>query len=299
MEAYKAFGSLRAPLVEWPRAVRLGSQRKGKVMDGIAVPQVELPEQPDAPKSKRRVGLIVAVLVAVLAIGLFAYAIVWSGGIDQVKSLIGPYVGLSSPNAATPSKTHTTAGATTGQPPVKSSELAPVAIPGWAQTTMYEEQLTSQVGITSMVDDEVSGFAFSKPTPAENGVQVPLKATFRDGRTHTGTISLIQIDGAWFFAGLDAGVQKQVPSTTAVDQSIVNVITKEQATPASQEALKAFSDGTITGFDVKSVSAGEDAASINVAMHGGTYEGKSGRFVCVKKVDGLDDYWFVTGFSWQ
>jgi len=274
-----------------------GRGRKGKVMDGIAVPQVELDQQPDAPKTKRRVGLVIAALVAVVAVSVFAYAVVWSGGIDQVTALIGPYLGMSS--SQTGAQTKTSAGSAKGQPPVKSSEMAAVALPTWAQTTMYEEQLTSQVGITSMVDDKVKGFAFTAPVEAENGVQVPLKATFRDGAVHTGTISLIEVDGAWFFAGLDTGVSKEVPATTAADESLVDVITKQQTTPPSQEALKAFSDGTITGMEVASVVPGTNTASLNVVLRGGAYEGRQGRFVCVKKVDGLDDYWFVTGFSWQ
>jgi hypothetical protein len=268
-------------------------------MDGIAVPQVELPQQPDAPKTKRRTGLIIAVLVAVLAVAGFAYAVVWSGGLEQVTALVGPYLGLSSSQSGTQSKTAAPAGSANGQSPTKSSQMAAVALPTWAQTTMYEEQLTSQVGITSMVDDKVKGFAFSPPVAAENGVQVPLRATFRDGATHSGTISLIEIDGAWFFAGLDTGVNKEVPVTTAVDDSIVDVITKEQATQPSQKALAAFADGTITGMDAVSVVPGTNTASLNVVLHGGTYEGKKGRFVCVKKVDGVDEYWFVTGFSWQ
>jgi hypothetical protein len=267
-------------------------------MDGVAVPQVELPEQPDAPRAKKRVGLVVAVLVAVLAIGAFAYAVVWSGAIDQVTALIGPYLGLSSQSAA-PAKAQVRAGANAGKPPVKSSQMAAVALPAWAQTTMYEEQLTSQVGITSMVNDKVKSFAFAKPVTAENGVQVPLKATFRDGATHSGTISLIEIDGGWFFAGLDTGVAKEVPSTTAVDESVVDLIAKEQAAPSSQEALKAFADGSVAGMDVVSVAPGTNTASLNVVLHGGKYEGKAGRFVCVKKVDGLEDYWFVTAFSWR
>jgi hypothetical protein len=172
-------------------------------------------------------------------------------------------------------------------------------LPAWAQATMYEQQLTSQPGITAMIDDEIKGFVFAKPVDAENGAQVPLKATYRTGRVASGTISLIEIDGAWFFAGLDTGVTKEVPQTAAADESIVNVITKEQATPSSQEALKAFANGTITGMDPVSVVPGTNATSLNVLLHGGAYEGKRGRFVCVKKVDGLDEYWFVTGFAWE
>ena len=40
----------------------------------------------------------------------------------------------------------------------------------------------------------------------------------------------------WFFAGLDTGVTKEVPTTTDVDQSVVEVITKQQAVPSSQTA---------------------------------------------------------------
>jgi hypothetical protein len=267
-------------------------------MDGIAVPQVELPQQPEKPKGKSRVGLIIAVAVAMVAVGAFAYAMVWAGGFDEVKSLVGPYIGLSNPKTETSSKTSAGAGSASGQSPVNSSELPAVALPAWAQATMYEEQLTSQVGITAMVKDQVKGFVFSKPIAAENGVQVPLKATYRDGRVHVGTISLIQIDGAWFFAGLDTGVVKEVPQTT-VDESIVSVITKEQALKSSQQALKAFADGSIKGMELISVSPGANTAGLNVVMRGGAYEGWQGRFVCVKKTAGLDDYWFVTGFSWQ
>jgi hypothetical protein len=298
MEGYRGLrGRARAFADCYRRGARLGSRAQGEVMDGVAIPQVELPEQPDAPKAKRRVGMIVALIIAVLAIGAFAYAVVWSGGIDQVTALIGPYLGLSS-KAAAPAKT-AAPGSAAGKSPADSSQMAAVALPAWAQTTMYEEQLTSQVGITSMVDDKVKSFVFAKPVAAENGVQVPLKATFRDGKTHSGTISLIKIDEAWFFAGLDTGVAKEVPSTSAVDESVVDLITKEQAAPTSQDALKAFADGSTTGMDVVSVVPGMNTASLNVVLHGGAYEGKAGRFVCVKKADGLDDFWFVTGFSWQ
>ena len=266
-------------------------------MDGIAVPQVELPQQPEAPKVKRRTGLVVAILIAVLAVGGFAYAVVWSGGLDQVRSLVGPYLGLASQSQSS-AKSPGASGTTTGKPPVKSSEMPAVVLPSWAQATMYDEQLTSQAGITSVVNNEVEGFVFSKPIVAENGVQVPLKATFRDGRTHSGTISLLEAKGGWFFAGLDTGVAKKVPDTP-FDESVTSVITKEQSLPSSQEALKAFSDGTITGMDMVSVVPGTNTAGLNVVLHGGAYEGRQGRFVCIKKVDGLDDYWFVTGFTWK
>ncbi len=272
-------------------------------MDGIAVPQVELPQQPgaekpDSPKAKSRVGLIIAVALAIVAIAAFAYAVVWSGGLDQIEKLLAPYLGAvaSQPAASTKAPAAT---APSGQAPSNSAQLAAVALPAWAQSTMYQEQLTSQPGITAMVNDDVKAFVFSTPVDAENGVQVPLKATYRAGNTHTGTISLIEIDGAWFFAGLDTGVSKEVPETTAIDSSIVDIITKLQATPTSQEALKAFADGTITGMDVESVVPGDKTTSLNVLLHGGAYEGKRGRFVCVEKDDGIDTYWFVTGFSWQ
>ena len=270
-------------------------------MDGITIPQVELPQaeaqNAEAPKAKRRIGLILAVVLAVVAVGAFAYAVVWAGGVDQVRSLVAPYLGLSTESPA--STKAPAAGAATGQQPSNSAAMAAVALPAWAVSTMYEEQLTSQAGITAMVEDTVKNFEFSAPAAAENGVQVPLKATYRDGKTHTGTISLIEIDGAWFFAGLDTGVTKEVPATTAVDKSVVDVITKTQATPSSQEALAAFADGTVTGMDVASVDRGDQTAGLNVVLHGGAYEGKRGRFVCVEKADGVDSYWFVTGFSWQ
>ena len=165
-------------------------------------------------RPKKRLGLVVAVVVAVVAIGAFGYAIVWSGGVDQVKALRALPRALITRRPLRRSRDQAPAHRTTGKPPVNSSQLAAVALPAWATTTMYEEQLTSQVGITSMVDDKVNSFAFAKPATADNGVQVPLKATFRDGATHSGTISLIQIDGNWFFAGLDTGVSKEVPATT-------------------------------------------------------------------------------------
>ncbi len=270
------------------------------VMDGIAVPQVEVTAKPEKPAGKRRIGLIVAIVVAVVAIGAFAYAIVWSGGLDQVTALVGPYLGLTSaePQTAAKAPAASAQSQAAGQQPSKTSELAAVAMPAWAASTMYEEQLTSQVGISAMIENEVDNFAFSAPVDAENGVQVPFKATLSDGTTRSGTISLLSVDGGWFFAGLDTGVTKEVPDTQ-IDESIVNVITKQQATPSSQEALKAFSDGSVTGMDVLSATQGSGTASVNVLLRGGTYEGKSGRFVMVKKVDGLDDYWFVTGFNWK
>ncbi len=267
-------------------------------MVGTEALQLELPEREDTPKPKRRVLLVVAVLVAVLAMGAFAYALVWSGGIDQVTAFLAPYLGLSS-DPQTPPRTTTPAPASTGQPPVKSTDGDAVVLPAWAQETMYQEQLASQSGMTSVVDSEVKSFAFGTPAETKNGVEVPLTATYSDGTKHSGTINLILVDGMWYFAGLDTGESEQAPVDGQADDSVVAVITKSQASASSQDGLAALAEGTITGMDVVSVTEGTNAVSVNVVLHGGDYEGERGRFILVEKTRGLDYYWFLTGFAWQ
>ncbi len=189
------------------------------VMDGIAVPQVEVAAKPEKPAGKRRIGLIVAIVVAIVAIGALR-----TRSCGRAVSIRSPrswaHISAHLDRAQAAAKAPGAKSQTPAQQPSKSSELAAVATPAWA--AKHHVRGAADLAGGHHGDDRQRGRQLRllrTGTTPRTACRFPFKATLTDGTTKNGTISLLSVDGAWFFAGLDTGVTKEVPDTQSTSRS--------------------------------------------------------------------------------
>lgn len=290
-----------------------------------------MPDPTQATQTRSHAVLLSLTLV-LLAVAAFVGAIVWAGGIDAAAKLVGLDFGAStvasdsgttdgsgsdsadaatSPDPSTVATGSFTATATpvpasgagdndaddadgTSGPPAGAS--IPVST---AQAKMYREQLQSQAQIIRLVDGEVSSIAIGNAAASASRANIPLSVSYKTSSPVSGTMTLVNTDGLWYFSSISAGGgNAAVSKPQNIDSGVVSTITQQQADPECQALIE---EGLVEGgFDsarVDGVSQGAGTATVNVTLLGGTLDRKPARFVLISKTDSGNKYWFLTRFE--
>ena len=167
---------------------------------------------------------------------------------------------------------------------------------------MFSEQVASHEALAHLVDGQIVSFQTGEASVAEASATVPLTATFKDGSTVSGDLSLKRFGDTWYFFALTGSGNQETgastPSTVGFDEKIVETITQQQAQVGTQELLtKGLVDGGYRSVKVDGVTMGPRTATVDVSMSGGTEPATKGRLVCISKTDGATTYWFVARFE--
>lgn len=274
-------------------------------------------------------GVLLALTLVLIAVAAFAGAIVWAGGIDAVTELMGLDFGTgvvandpgptikpgdgdsddatSTPGASTdatgsaPATTSVGAGDGDADDADGVSGPAPGAsIPiSSAQAAMYREQLQSQEQIVRLVDGEVSSVAIGSPAASASRANIPLSVSYKSSSPVSGTMTLLNTDGLWYFSSISAGGgSAAVAKPRTVDSGVVNTITRQQADPDCQLLMEeGLVEGGFRSARVDGVSKGAGTATVNVTLQGGSLDRKAARFVLISKTENGKKYWFLTRFE--
>ncbi|MDR3687701.1 MAG: hypothetical protein P4L93_12185 [Coriobacteriia bacterium] len=253
---------------------------------------------PSTGTPKRRGGLLAGLLVVLLAAVLLAAAVWYAGG----TSAIGQLGGLLSSFVSTPSGGQPAAPKPAAPAPAAVATPSAGNLPPEAQQRMFAEQIDSHEPLAALVDGRIVSFETGIAHNADASATLPLTATFKDGSTIKGTVSLRKYNGTWYFFSLvRSGGQAPNPSaasTVGFDSNVVATITQQQAEPSTQEMLtQGLVDGGYRTVKVESVTMGPRTATVDVSMADGTEPATEGRLVCISKTDGATTYWFVARFE--
>ena len=165
---------------------------------------------------------------------------------------------------------------------------------------MYREQVASQAHIGALVDNQIASLTFGDAERSTKSATVPVDVEFRNGSSASGTMTFKKYDGVWYFFSLGVPADGSAAKAVAIDPSVVNVITAQQATEGSQELIEnGILGGGFKTARVTSVSKGSGTATVQVALDGGTAAATGGDFLCITKNDGQNTYWFIARFSKQ
>lgn len=285
------------------------------------------------PNAKTRShGVAIALTLVLIAVAAFAAAIVWAGGIEEAAKLVGldlggvtiagdggiavnkPADGDSDDATTTPggSTTATTSVPATSTPVVGAGDgdaddadgvSGPppgASIPiSTAQAKLYREQLQSQAQIIRLVDGEVSSIGIGTPSASASLASIPLSVSYKTSSPVSGTMTLVNTDGLWYFSSISAGGgNAAVAKPQSVDSGVVSTITQQQADAGCQALIEeGLVEGGFKTARVDGVSKGAGTATVNVTLQGGTLDRKSARFVLISKTDSGKKYWFLTRFE--
>jgi len=253
---------------------------------------------PSTGTPKRRGGLLAGLLVLLLAAGLLAAAVWYAGG----TSALGQLGGLLSSFVSTPSGGQSAPQKPAAPAPAVVATTSAGDLPPEAQQRMFAEQVDSHESLAALVDGRIVSFKTGVARKQDASATVPLTATFKDGSTVTGNITVKQYNGTWYFFSLvRSGGQSpnpSAPATVGFDSNVVATITKQQAEAATQEMLtQGLVDGGYRTVNVERVTMGPRTATVDVSMSDGTGPASEGRLVCISKTEGATTYWFVARFE--
>ncbi|MHB9003859.1 MAG: hypothetical protein ACYC6C_07300 [Coriobacteriia bacterium] len=285
----------------------------------------------DTSKRRKRKGVLFALLLTLIALGVVAGAVVWAGGIEGVSEILGLGGGENVavvPGTRTPRSPDQEPSDT---PPTGSTETTPSAeetvvaeAPGAvdpadtdgssstdgdvtsqgtfptsaAAAAMYREQLHSQWGLTELAENKWASFSMGIPTVSTTKVVVPIGVKSRSGGTTNASMTISNSDGLWYFssfAGIDDASQQPVRT---LDPGVVATLSNQQATSSNQELIrKGIVEHGFTTCRVDGVARGSGTATVNVTLLGGSLDRRAARFVMITKDEGGKKYWFVTRFE--
>lgn len=258
---------------------------------------------------------VLACLLVILLLAAFGFAFLEldgvgyvSGALSRVMSLVFPVTPASGPSGSAPKDT----GAAQGL-------ILPPGLDETFAKRMYVEQLESETNITKLVAGEVSGFTISAVTTVTGGVEVPIRAWFRDKTSGPGRIGLARKGDGWFFVylagrrpsptggqadtvaegnteGLFNLSSDDTPlSKRTVDKDVLNTVLDQQV--KNQALFAAIVVGTYDRATVDRVRRGMGTATIDMTLTGPKTVAMKGRMLCISKsIDGIDT-WFVTSLS--
>ncbi|MBU4556123.1 MAG: hypothetical protein KJ747_04565 [Actinobacteria bacterium] len=278
---------------------------------------------------KPRSRVLLATVLVVVTVAVFAGAVVWAGGVDAVAELLGldlggatvvandpgtakPATGSEEPSVASSGSADATASADTtvvasgsgdgdaDDPKPSSGPGASASIPiSSAQAAMYREQLQSQAQIIKLVDGEITSVGIGTSSSTTSRANIPLSVSYKTSSAVSGTMVLANTDGLWYFSSISAGGgSAAVAKPRTVDSGVVNTITQQQADPDCQALIEeGLIEGGFKSARVDGVSKGAGTATVNVTLQGGTLDRKAARFVLISKTDSGNKYWFLTRFE--
>ena len=253
---------------------------------------------PGTGTPKRRGGLLAGLLVVLLAAVLLGAAVWYAGGTEALGQLGGLLTSfVSSPSGGQPAPPKPAAPAPAAVATTSAGDLPPEA-----QQRMFAEQIDSHEPLAALVDGRIVSFRTGVARKQDTSATVPLTATFKDGSTINGNVTVKQYNGTWYFFSLvRAGGQSPNPSAATpvgFDSNVVATITKQQAEAGTQEMLtKGLVDGGYRTVKVERVTMGPRTATVDVSMSDGTEPASEGRLVCISKTEGATTYWFVARFE--
>jgi hypothetical protein len=274
-----------------------------------------------AGKPRRRVGM--SVVLAILAIGLFAVAFFYVGGMSYVNALLG-----GTPAApATPAKPAASVAATSTSTPgtVTSGGLnLPAGVDEWLAKRMYVEQIESSANLARLANGDVTRFVINRVDATDTTATISLNAFFSDGTSAPGVMYLVKRSGSWYFlaiggmnlpsasglaGGVGSGGSTEIAETNAADVTetlgemgistfdpgVINSILSQQT--VNQPLLKDVVSGTYTTIEMGKPSVGAGTTSVPVTLKGKSGAGQAGRLVLIKaSIDG-HDLTFLTTFN--
>jgi hypothetical protein len=242
-----------------------------------------------------------AILLLVVALGIFAGAFWYVGGTGYLGSLL-PSSGQS--KASVPASV--TASVATAS---DSSEFA---------RRMYVEQLESHAVLDRFADGDLESLVIKRVQTGEGSATVDVLAAFTDGTYADGVMSLVERGGAWYFFSLTglrkgttpgysssvAGFEAQEGShtveaaadaegITTFDQGVIDTLMAEQ--PKHQALTKSVFDGTYNAMNFSAPKRGVGTVTIPMTLTGPGGKATNGEVVLIRKqIDGQMRTFLIT-----
>lgn len=235
----------------------------------------------------RKRGVALAALFVLLAIGAFAAAVVWAGGIDKVAELVGVDLadlgigsggghtainntvnGGSGSDEATSTQgdseeatesaeaTSSAGGGTkTGAGDNDADDADGVSGPpagayipvSAAQAAMYREQLQSQAQINKLVDGSVASIAIGTASASASKAVIPLSVSYKTDPPLSGTLVLVNTNGLWYFSSISASDHSGSASTTKPQNVDSGVVNTITEQQADPDCQKLIEEGLVEG----------------------------------------------------
>lgn len=239
------------------------------------------------PQKPRKRGVAIAALFVLLAIGAFAAAVVWAGGIDQVAELIGVNLadlGIGTDSGGT-AINNTVNGGSRSQDGTKTDEASEEASesagatstagggtktgagdndtddadgisgppPGAyipvsaAQAAMYREQLQSQVQINKLVEGSVASIAIGTPSATASKAVIPLSVSYKTDPTVSGTLVLVNTNGLWYFSSITAADHRASSTATKPQNVDSGIVSTITEQQSAADCQKLIEEGLVEG----------------------------------------------------
>lgn len=248
--------------------------------------------QPSEEVAKSRKGLMVA-LLGILVVVAAIVAVMYLVGFGPFAAPAEEPV-VTKPAAETSEEADEADEETTT--PVASSATVPLP-PAAAQEAMYWEQVASADRIGELMDNRFATFEFSQIAESADLANIRVKATYRDGATMSGWITLKNYEGAWYFSTLmaDGGSSAPAPDLGDPDPDIVKAMVEQQA--ANQDVYKAILDGTYSVITIDKVVVGSGVRTLEITLSGTAKAGDKAKVTAITSDNGSGSQWFITAFS--
>jgi hypothetical protein len=261
-----------------------------------------------APPVKAKPKPLLAALVLIVALGLFAAAFVYAGGMDYVTQLLAG-------GAATP---------TTPVPPKPPTSTKPADVPDALAKRMYIEQIESASSIERLAAGMTTGFTIDKvEDKSATEKWVAITANFTDApTTMKGVMAFSKAGANWYFLWIQdlTGVAENADALLStplltepkeptaeeyeefgiktVDQSVIDTVLTSQA--ANQALVQGILDGTYTTITCEKPVAGPGTITIPVTATatGAKGDTRGSVTLLIKMIDGKDRT-FIASFKKQ
>lgn len=251
-----------------------------------------------ATKRPSRARMVVAVLIAVVAVGLFAAAFVYADGMTYVNELLAQVSPSSPGQAAVPPAKPSVAASSTASATATKTADASASLPAVSpqmRSRLFFEQIGSQVAIEDLANGEFTAVTIDSVSTAPDSATLRVTATHRQLPTYQGTMVFERVDGLWLFKSLARdGASQVLPTHPDVDSSVVDAVLQQHV--ANQAVLKDLLAGGYKTLTVTSVQKGPNTATLQITMTGGTKPARKGDVLLISKSLGGDTYWFITAF---
>jgi hypothetical protein len=259
----------------------------------------------------------VAALVLVLAVGLFAAAFWYVGGVDYVTGILGGGPGGTGGTPSGPAP-----GASASATTTPAGDQRPTDVPDAHAKRMYIEQIESEPQISRLQSGKTTGFTIDEvQEKSPNEKWVAITASFSTSpKTVKGVMAFSKAGSKWYFLWIQdltgaaktaAGLfttprltEPEEPTSeeyeeagiTTVDQAVVDTILTSQA--ANQEFVAGILEGKYTAIALEKPVEGPGTLVIPVTATGATGEEKGSVTLIIKRIDGKDRT-FVASFKKQ
>lgn len=285
----------------------------------------------DKSKRRKRKGVLFALLLTLIALGVVAGAVVWAGGIEGVTEILGldgggdniaVVPGTRPPSTPDPEPDESTPPSTEATPSAEETVVAEVPAQvdsgdsdgsgsaggdvtaqgvfpvSAAASAMYKEQLHSQWGLTELAENKWASFSMGTPTVSASKVTVPIGVKSRSGGTMNASMTISNSDGLWYFSSFAGTADGSQQPVRVLDSGVVATLSNQQATASNQELIRTgIVEHGFTTCRVDGVARGAGTATVNVTLLGGALDRRAARFVMITKSEGGKKYWFVTRFE--